>query len=214
MWKTFALAALGLATLAAPAKAETPRAAAWEIGPWIKGKNYSVGMPLHPSPEGDGWSFRFPHSSRTAGHVHYVTYDPGSLAGKSRIVVRYRVNARPGTQFLPQENQEEPATVSLFFQRRGDTWTARRQYEHYRWYAPVAHVQRLKPGVHTMVVKLDDPTWVSVGFKPASANPAAFDAAKRDTWRIGLVFGSPLARGHGVFATAPATFDLLDFRVE
>lgn len=214
MWKTFAIAALGLAALTTSARAETPPAAAWEIGPWIKGKNYSVGMPLRPEPTRAGWAFDFPHASRAAGHVHYVTFDPRSLAGKARIVVRYRVTAAPGTRFVPQEHPDLPGTVSLFFQRRGDTWTAKRQYEHFRWYAPNASVHALSPGVHTMSVSLSDPSWISVYAKPASANPQAFEAALRDTSRIGLVFGSTAARGHGVFATAPARFELLDFRVE
>lgn len=214
MWKTFTIAALGLATPGAAAQAQTPPAGEWEIGPWIRGQNYSVGMPLHPAPTRAGWSFDFPYASRADGHVHYVTYDPRSLAGKSQIVVRYRVVAEPGTRFVPQEQPEMPATVSLFFQRRGDNWSARGRYEHFRWYAPRQSVQPLAPGVHTLAVSLDDPQWTSVSGRPASANPQAFRAALSDTWRVGLVFGSSAARGHGVFATAPARFELLDFRIE
>ena len=33
------------------------------------------------------------HANRAAGHVHYVTMQPESLATKSRITVRYRVHA-------------------------------------------------------------------------------------------------------------------------
>src|ERR1700752_724506 len=29
----------------------------WEIGPVIDGKNYSVGVPLHPTQTPDGWAF-------------------------------------------------------------------------------------------------------------------------------------------------------------
>jgi hypothetical protein len=40
MWKKLAVPALALATLAFAAEAQAPPAAAWEIGPWIRGKNY------------------------------------------------------------------------------------------------------------------------------------------------------------------------------
>lgn len=214
MWKKLAIPALALATLAFAAEAQAPPASDWEIGPWIRGKNYSVGMPLRPAPTRTGWTFDFPATSRADGHVHYLTFDPGSLAGKSRIVVRYRVDAERGARFVPQEHQDLPGTVSLFFQRRGDNWNAKGRYEHFRWYAPGASVQPIERGTHTMVVSLHDPGWISVLGKTADKNPAAFQAALNDTSRVGLVFGSEAARGHGVFATAPARFELIDFRIE
>jgi hypothetical protein len=214
MWKKLAIAALCAAALAPAASAQVPPAEAWEIGPWIKGKNYSVGMPLHPAPTRGGWAFDFPHASREAGHVHYVTFNPRAVSNGSRIVVRYRVTAAPRTRFVPQEHPDLPGVVSLFLQRRGDTWTAKGRYEHFRWYAPDASVQALSPGVHTMTVSLRDADWISVFGKRAAENPEAFRASLADTSRIGLVFGSTSARGHGVFATAPARFELLDFRIE
>jgi len=217
MDRTFALTAAalfaGTALLAAPAVGAPP-ASAWEIGPIIRGKNYSVNMPLQPMPARGGWTFDFPSSSRSAGHVHYVTFDPGSLDGASRIVVRYRVDAAPGTRFVPQESPELPGTVSLFLQRRGDNWSARGAYDLFRWYAPGEAVQPLSPGTHEMTVSLRDPRWGSVYGKPAGENAAAFEDALANASRVGLVFGSTAARGHGVFATAPARFTLLDFRIE
>lgn len=209
------LGALGLALLGSAAVAATPPSYAWEIGPIIRGKNYSVGMPLQPDQTRRGWSFEFPHTSKADGHVHYVTYRPGSLAGKSRIKVRYRVDAAPGTRFVPQEHPHLPGTVSLFFQRGGDNWSAKGRYALYRWYAPAKTVQELSPGVHQMTVELDDPRWGAVvGGTKAADNPRAFEAALARASRIGLVFGSTAARGHGVFATAPARFELLSFEVE
>lgn len=186
----------------------------WEIGPIIRGKNYSVGMPLQPVPTSKGWYFDFPQGSKADGHVHYVTFAPGSLVGKSRIVVHYRVTASSSTRFVPQEHPQLPGTVSLFLQRRGDTWSARGRYEHYRWYAPSHSVQNIAPGLQQMTVELHDPEWISVSGKVTSENPAAYAASLRDTDRLGLVFGSTEARGHGVFATAPARFELLSFAIE
>jgi hypothetical protein len=217
MRKSFIVAAAGLLAGATTLVA-SPAAAAlggdWEIGPIIRGKNYSVGMPLRPTPTRTGWTFDFPYASRSAGHVHYVTFDPGSLDRASRIVVRYRVDAAPGTRFVPQESPELPGTVSLFLQRGGDNWSARGAYDLFRWYAPGETVQPLAPGTHEMTVSLRDPQWGSVYGKPAGQNTAAFEDALANASRVGLVFGSTAARGHGVFATAPARFTLLDFRIE
>ncbi|WP_432768898.1 MAG: hypothetical protein HEQ22_16285 [Sphingopyxis sp.] len=213
MKKIVIASAAALACLAAAGAVAAPHAGDWDIGPVIRGKNYSVNMPPHPAPTRRGWSFDFPVGSAAAGHVHYVTYRPGSLAGKSQIVVRYRVDAAPGTRFVPQANPDRPATVSLYVQRRGDNWNARGNYQYYRWFAPSPTVKPLAPGVHEMTVRLDDPWWLSVLGKPASSNPRALAAALRDAERIGLVFGAENARGHGVYATRPARFTLLSFDI-
>jgi hypothetical protein len=75
-------------------------------------------------------------------------------------------------------------------------------------------VREITPGVHEMSVRLDDPQWTAVMGQRAAGNPEAFRAALGQTSRLGLVFGSARARGHGVFATAPARFELIDFRIE
>ena len=199
--------ALGATVMAAAA----PPASEWEIGPIIRGKNYSVNMPLTPKPERGGWSFDFPVGSKAAGHVHYVTFRPGSLEGKSRITVRYRVDAKAGTRFVPQETPDRAGTVSLYIQRRGDNWTAKGRYQYYRWYAPAASVRQLAPGVGEISVALDDPQWEPV---VGRSSAGAMREALADIDRIGLVFGSSSARGHGVYATAPARFVMTAFRIE
>lgn len=215
MLKPILIPALALALTLSPASAvAAPDAAAWQIGPIIRGKNYSQGMPLQPRNAADGWRFDFPHPDAAAGHVHYVTRHVGDLRGKSRIVVRYRVDAAPGTRFVPQEFPERTATVSLVMQRAGDRWTAKGAYEHYRWYAPPETVQELAPGVHEIAISLNDPRWGSVYGKKAADNRDAFADALAHIDNAGLVFGSKGGRGHGVFATGSARFTLLDFRIE
>ena len=115
---------------------------------------------------------------------------------------------------MPQEDSHRPGTVSLFFQRRGDNWSARGRYALYRWYAPAHTVQEIAPGIHEMTVRLDDPAWGSVvGGIKAGDRPRAFERSLANASRVGLVFGSTAARGHGVYATAPARFELLDFEI-
>jgi hypothetical protein len=207
------LLALGLFAGAAAAAAPPP-AQYWEIGPVIRGRNYSAGMPLRPTPVRGGLSFAFPNPDAGAGHVHALTYDHGPLAGSRRIVMRYRIDAEPGVRFAPQELPQEAATVSLFFQRAGDNWSGRGRYGGYRWYAPAAKLGPITPGTHQIAIELDDPDWTHVQGQRAGENRAAFLDALAETGRVGFVFGSPSARGHGVYATGPARFTLLDFRVE
>ena len=205
----FALFSLAFAT----AFSEIPPHSDWKIGPIIQGKNYSVGMPLEPEPMQEGWSFDFPYPDHSAGHVHYVTFDPGPLSEKSRVVVRYQIRAREGTRFVPQEDQQLPGTVSLFFQREGDDWSAKGRYNFYRWYAPSHSVREIAPGTHEMIVRFDDPSWTAVMGGRSQDNSRAFREAIDRTSSIGLVFGSTSARGHGVYSTAPARFELLAFEL-
>lgn len=193
------------------------QAANWEIGPIIRGRSRSPGMPLRPTQLGGGadgaWSFDFPGPRASDGHVHYVTMPTRSLAGADRITMTYRIDAAPGTRFVPQEQPDTPATMSLYFQVAGDNWTARDQYRFARWYAPREKVVPVTPGTHTVSIGLDENWTAVVAFKRDTA-PQEFERAKADAARIGFVFGGGGGRGHGVFATEPARFTLLDFRVE
>src|SRR5919107_1644642 len=84
-----------------PANPMDPRV--WEIGPVIGTQNYSVNMPLRPKAlrGGGGWYFDIPYPNAEAGHVHYVTFKHGSLTGKSRIVMRYRLGMAEGVKVVP-----------------------------------------------------------------------------------------------------------------
>ena len=205
-----AAAALALVLADAGAAAATLDPGAWTIGPVIRVQNYSRLMPLHPSPgPGRGFHIALPQAP---GSLHYVTFRHGSLTDKSRIVMRYRIEAAPGVQVVPRTAPQMPAQITLYFQRAGDSWKGR-THELFRWYAPLATVQAVRPGVHQMTVSFSDPSWISVFGKPASGNGRAFAVAMAESSRVGLVFGSSGARGHGVYATAPARFTLIDFAI-
>lgn len=210
--KTFALIAAACAALVAGAAvAAGPPAEAWEIGPIIRGKNYSQRMPLRPEDTRAGPSFAIPGPTAAQGHVHYLTIPTGPLQGARRITLTYRIDAAPGVRFVPQESPHLPATLSLYFQRAGDGWTMRQP--DWRWYAPTNRTVPLRPGTHTVRIELDE-DWIAMTGPGAHANPRGFAAALADTARVGFTFGSEGGRGHGVYATAPARFTILDFRVE
>jgi hypothetical protein len=179
----------------------------WEIGPIINGKNYSIGMPLRPMQTADGWAFDFP---LTPGSVHYVTSRYGSLAGKSHIVMRYRIEADANTQFAPPCC---PGFLSIgptmYFQQRGDDWNT----DGKRWWATFKTTMPIKPGEYELDIPLDGP-WTSVFSMSAAKNPQQFMTAKMYADRVGFTFGGGDGYGHGVYATGQARFVVTSFVIE
>jgi hypothetical protein len=209
--------ALALGLLGVPAAESAARAAsymnpsAWVIGPIVRGQSRSRGMPLHPSPgPGRAWHIDLPPPP---GSVHYVTFRHGSLAGKSRIVMRYRVEAAPGVRILPRSAPALPSILTLYFQRAGDSWRGRGPFETYRWYATFASKSPIVPGTHQIVAPLSG-NWTAVQTSSARSNPAAFRAAIANADQVGFVLGGGDGYGHGVFATGPARIVVTHFRVE
>lgn len=183
----------------------------WVIGPIIRNRNYSVGMPLHPTARRDGaMQIDLP---RAPGSVHYVTFPHGSLQGKSRIVMRYRVEAEPGVQIIPTTSPASPSIITLYFQRAGDNWTGRRRFETYRWYATFASHSPIKPGEYEMVAPLNG-LWTAVGPSSAKTDPRGFQEAVADAGEVGFVLGGGDGYGHGVSATGRARLIVTAFRVE
>jgi hypothetical protein len=201
----------GLGMSATGAAAYQADAGEWTIGPIIRGRNHSRGMPLNPTP-GPRGSFHI-DLPRAPGSVHYVTFPHGSLAGKRRIVMRYRVVAAPGVRIEPRTAPGAPSMITLYFQQAGDNWTARGPYETYRWYATFATKSPITPGDHVMVAPLGA-NWTAIQTSSARTNPAAFREALENADQVGFVMGGGDGFGHGVYATGPARLIVTSFRVE
>ena len=213
--RTAAIAAMALAASGGAAAFAQDgyrlNASEWAIGPIIKGRNYSEGVALHPTPRRDGgWQTDLPQ--RPSG-VHYVTFRHGSLEGKSRIVMRYRIEAAPGVRIVPATAPQLPSTLTLYFQRGGDNWSGRGRFEAYRWYATFASQSPLQAGEHVVTAPLNG-NWTAVQTSSARSNPAAFRAAVANADQVGFVLGGGDGYGHGVYATGPARLIVTDFRVE
>lgn len=183
----------------------------WVIGPVIHGRNYSRGMPLRPLPRrAGGWQIELPQAPAS---FHAATFRHGSLAGKRRIVMRYRVEAEPGVRIVPRSAPGSPSIITLFFQRRGDNWSGQGPYEAYRWYATFASQSPITPGEHVMVAPLAG-NWTAVERSSARTSRAAFREAIADTDQVGFVLGGGDGFGHGIFATGRARLIVTSFRVE
>lgn len=210
--------ALGL-TVAASSPAAAPRApvrnhvtaSEWTIGPIIDGRQYSRGMPLHPLPDGgSGWHIDIPPPP---GSVNYVTFRPGSLSGKRRIVMRYRVELAPGARIMPRKSPDAPTMLTLYVQRRGDDWSAQGPYEAYRWFASFAMHTPITAGDHVMIAPFDG-NWSAVQSSTARTQPAAFRAALANADQVGFVLGGGDGLGHGVNANGRARLIVTSFRIE
>jgi hypothetical protein len=200
------LSACGDSVRAAPADP-----AAWTIGPIVRGRNYSQGVPLHPVPRrGGGFQIDLP---RAPGSVHYVTFRHGPLTARRRLVLRYRIEADPGVRILAASDGRSPSMITLYFQRSGDNWSGRGRFEAYRWYATFATRTPILPGSHEIVAPLDGP-WTAVERSSARTSPAAFRAALAGADQVGFVLGGGDGYGHGVFATGRARLVVTEFRVE
>ena len=206
---SLSLGAVSLAPTAAGAA--PPPASAWTIGPIIRGKNYSHFMPVSPT-AGPRGAFHI-DLPRAPGSAHYVTFPHGSLEGKSRIVLRYRIEAAPGVRIAPRNHPAEMrALITPYFQRRGDNWSGRGRFETYRWFATFAS-RTLAPGTFEIVAPLDA-RWTAIERSEAFGARAAFREAVADADEVGFVLGGGDGYGHGVYATGRARLVVTDFRVE
>lgn len=199
-----------IALTTSAAVANVPGPDGWGIGPIIRGKNYSVGMPLRPAETRRGlFEIEMPTAS---GSVHYVTFRHGSLEGKRRVVLRYRLEAAPGTRIVASTVPSMPGLITPYFQRAGDNWSGRGRFETYRWYATFA-TQTLTPGEYEIVAPLDA-RWTAVQTSSAESAPQAFQGAIANADKVGFVLGGGDGYGHGVHATGPARLVVTDFRIE
>lgn len=171
-----------------------PTARGWAIG-------YSPGMSQRDLvPTATGW--RIAIQTRPDHHLHYVqNFQPPALRVGGQITVRLRVTGGP---CIPQESPDAQATASLLIQRKGDDWTARGEMASYRWYS--REQIPLTEGEHVIAVTLTPSQWGDVY---GGQNARLFADAIAHLDNIGIVFGSAGGRGHGVYATAPCTVELI-----
>lgn len=186
----------------------------WEIGPvYPSGQNQSVGVPLHPVSHPEGWVIDFPNPNAAAGHVHYVTMPTGSLAGKHKITMTYRIEMAPGAQIVPLSDPKAQPMLTLYIQRAGDNWSDAGPYETYRWYASKNRRIGLQPGAGVLEATFDS-GWTALETSTQVNNPQAFADALANAGRIGFVLGGGTGLGHGVYATGQARLVITSFSVE
>ena len=174
----------------------------WMHRPWQI--LYSPGMPKSPTKSGKWWYFDFP--SATKAHVDYVMWlRPPTLSLGKTLYAKFTIT---GGGFIPQQFPTFPALVTLLIQRKGDNGSAVGKYANYRMYSSAT--QKLEAGTYELAVSLDANLWGGVY---NSSDPAAFLDTISNVQSIGVVFGSDGGRGHGVYATQPSRFTLIDIGI-
>ena len=184
----------------------------WVIGPIINGRQYSVGMPTSPTPDGEGFWFDFPKAQKgldrwsTPG-PRYVTKPTSGISG-SKIKLAYAITG-DGQLFGSTGQQSSFVYLCAFFQRSGDNWSGADAFEAHRWWS--ATMFPLKVGKHEVEVPLARANWVSVYNRGTEAQ---FADALRKASSIGITFGNDEGRGHGVSSpTGGSSFRLISLEV-
>ena len=173
-------------------------------------QRWSTNMPIHPTPEAQGWYFDFPNAQ---GEVAYVnTPYTEVMTGKTVSATFEVVSANPNYG-LWSANTYGPPSLHLELQRAGDDWQAGPQTQYYRWWCGSgAYV--LGSGdnqIVTVSCPLTPDAWVSV---LGAQDAAEFQAALDNVQWVGFTFGASGGWGHGVNVTqGSARFELLDFRI-
>lgn len=189
------------------------RADSWQIGPVIGDKSRSVGMPLHPTQDGASWYFDMGEGQ----DVHYVTARCAPLAGKSRIIMRYRVEPLDEGAFLCGSNLKGecpgngPTAVTLYFAHRLNNWMG----DGLRWWATFATRWLPKGADQAEIIAPLDARWTSVDDFDSESAPGAFADSKEETERVGFTFTNCTGFGHGAQSVdGRVRFRVLAFSIE
>lgn len=129
-----------------------------------------------------------------------------SLRGKTTIRIRFRIDAPLVTKTEPIG----PGLATLYFQRRGDNWTAQGKLERYRWYGTFGTVRTNGAGEYELVGTIDD-RWTAVMTSNSVDQHADFMEAWDQSAHVGFVLGGGTGYGHGVYG--PATLTIISFDV-
>ena len=180
----------------------------WEIGPRIRGRNYSLGMPSIQRPRMTGGSSIF--RARADGHVHYLTRRTAPLDTARGLRLRYRIDAAPLRASSRRNSPTGRRRCRSSSSARVTTgWHATAHSSIAGIRPPIGSSTRTGHARHNDLVRgeLDQRDGLD-----RERSPRAFADTLTNAARIGFTLGSAGGRGHGVFATGPR-LTVLDFAV-
>ena len=166
-----------------------PTVNGWYAGPIIGTLNYSKNITLQPL-AGGVLEFALTTGSEIDALCKAIAVLP------SAMTIAYTLSA----PVAPSDFPSSDPLISIAFQRRGDNWSGRNQYQQYRWYAQASNI--LAPGSGTFTVDFNSLAWSDVYGIPASTHPTEFAAAKAEVETVYITFGHSSGRSHGVIGTA------------
>lgn len=172
----------------------------WYFGPILQGRNYTLGMSERPETVGAGWRFSLAPGQEV----------DGVLQGAARLAGTIHLRYRFAGAVYPSEYPDHEPLLALFFQRRGDDWSAQGAFAFYRWYHILGP---LAPGEYETTVPLTAEAWSSVNGKSGADAAVEFAEALSACACVGVGFGHNMGLMHGVCTAATATFEMLAFEV-
>lgn len=176
----------------------------WYIGPMVHGTNFSKNLPKRPTLTNTGWKIKMEADSE----LDSVTIDTGPLPKKGFITATLLLS-NP-LALYPSEQKLLPAGFSIFIQRKGDNWSAKGEYEHYRWYSPIVPLNNTLKTLR-MPLDADLEQWRSI---MGQGTPEGFYEALANASRVGIVFGWEGGRSHGILTRYPSTIELIEWKIE
>jgi hypothetical protein len=200
-----------------------PPGISMDVTHWWVG--FSVGAPATPTQAGSGWYVDIPvatgadtgptcKSRATCPHLNMIALNPGAaISGTVTLKVQVDTTGTPVFNYNLDgtETCNNPARISLYFQRGGDDYSAVGEKEFYRWWSN----DQLVIGSGTLSVALQPQNWFSVYGKNGSTNPALFAAALASPRALGMTFGGGCTGHHGVNVSGgTARFNALNFVVQ
>jgi hypothetical protein len=144
------------------------------------------------------------------GNINYVTMASGSLADKSTITMRFRLEGEG--HMVATDVPTLPGMVTLYFQQANLCWSA--QCEAMRWFSTTARVRPPVAGEYQLQANLNSPDWTAVLTSTPATNPAGYAAARANAGRVGFVMGGGNGVGHGVHAVGPVRMVVTSFTVQ
>lgn len=200
----------------------TMAVASWKI-------KYSPQQPAHPVNVAQGWQVSIPvnvgpfpcksDQNAKCPALHYVMVPVSSpLTGAKglRMTGQVVLSGDPtfGWRTEPSNQGTSPASVRLWFQRKGDNLSGSGAYQYYRWWSNPAAVQLQPGGALDLTVNLDPALWSSVLGRFGTASPADFAKALAKVGNVGMTFGGGSFFGHGVYIDkGSAAFNCQGFTV-
>lgn len=171
----------------------------FSLGPVINFKNYSKGT-VH-------WDEQTGNSYFDIEEPHYFTEKaPKVFKQATRLEIDYKFKGHA----VPVETPLLKATISPYFQRNGDTYSKDPKYRTYRWFMANPPELESSDEIKTISVPLERMFWTPVTRNDLATTKDFLDA-KNDARRVGMVFGGPGGRGHGIIGKG--RFELIDVRI-
>lgn len=135
--------------------------------------------------------------------IHYVV-TPANVVVPPRLTLRFRIDTSSAAFVPVNDNSGTSARVRLFLQRRGDPLDLSLGPSYRFW--STAYVE-LTHGEWELSAALEPDQWTNVN---GQRDDVGFAALLADLEWIGFTFGGMFA-GHGVYATGPARFTMLEY---